>query len=63
MMFEGRDICRQYSTVLDATVEAQTIGDRLPEILFPLLQPLYELFNFFKLPMSLVQEETARMKR
>jgi hypothetical protein len=61
-MFEGRNISRQYTTVLDTTVEATTIRDRLPEIVFPLMQPFYELFDFFKLSMSLVQEELAKVR-
>ena len=60
-MFGRRYMSRQYSMVLDTTIEASTIRDKLPEIELQLLQPLYELFNFFKLPMSLVQEEIARM--
>ena len=62
LIFEGRDISLQYNMVLDATVEASIIPDTLPEIIFPLVNPLYELFNFFKLEMQLVQEETAKMK-
>jgi len=62
LMFPGRDICRQHAIVLDTTVDASTIQDRLPEIVHSLLVPLYELFNFFELPIVLVQEELAKMK-
>ncbi len=61
-MFEGQYTCRQYSTVLDMTLEAAAVRERLPEIVFPLLQPFYELFDFFKLPVTLVQEELAKMR-
>ena len=61
-MFEGRNTSRQYSTVLNTTVEASMIRDKLPEIALSLLQPLYELFDFFQLPMSLVQEELTKMR-
>jgi hypothetical protein len=62
--FVGRtDMSRSYSMVLNTTVVASTIRDKLPEIEFELLKPLYELFNFFKLPMSLVQEEITRMTK
>ena len=59
-MYPGRDICRQHAIVRDATVDASTIQDRLPEIVHNLLVPLYELFNFFELPIVLVQEELAK---
>ncbi len=62
LMLEEQHVCRQYSTVLDATIEAAAVRERLPEIVFPLMQPFYELFDFFKLPMSLVQEELAKMR-
>ena len=61
-MFPSRDICRQHAIVLDTTVDASTIQDRLPEIVHSLLVPLYKVFNFFALPMALVQEELAKMK-
>jgi hypothetical protein len=61
-MLGERDVCRQHSIVLDTAVDASRIRDNLSEIVFALLQPLYELFSFFKLPMTLVQEEIAKMK-
>jgi hypothetical protein len=62
MMIGQRDICRQHAIVLDSTVEAKSVQDGLPEIVHQLLTPLYELFDFFELPMTLVQEELAKMK-
>ena len=62
LMFEGRHTCRQYSMVLDATVDVKAVRERLPEIILPAMQPFYELFDFFKLPASLVQGELAKMK-
>jgi hypothetical protein len=63
LFFDRTDLSRSYSMVLNTTVEASTIRDKLPEIEFELLKPLYELFNFFKLPISLVQEEITKMTK
>lgn len=38
------------------------IQDNLAEFLHQLLSPLYERFNFFQLPITLVEEELARMR-
>lgn len=62
LMFPGRDTCRQHAIVCDTRVDAFNIQDRLPEIVHSLLIPLYELFNFFQLPLVLVQEELGKMK-
>ena len=54
---------RQDSIRLQTHVESQAIGPNLPEIVHPLLAPLYELFDFFKLPTKLVVDELTRMHR
>ena len=41
----------------------QQVQDNLAEILHPLLSPLYERFNFFRLPFNLVEEELADLLR
>ena len=43
-------------------IDAQAIDPNLPEIVHPLLSPLYALFDFFELPMELVVDELARMR-
>lgn len=48
--------------VLSTQATPQQIQDNLAEILHPLLAPLYERFNFFRLPFALVEEELARMR-
>ena len=53
---------RQNEIRLQTTIEATSIAPNLPEIIQPLLAPLYALFNFFDLPMSLVSEELTRMR-
>ena len=55
-------ITRQNSITLKTHVDAQMIGTNLPEIVHPLLAPLYALFDFFELPIQLVVDELARMR-
>lgn len=60
-LFNGRT-AHQSQITLTTHVDAQSIGSNLPEIVQPLLEPLYALFDFFVLPASLVAEELARMR-
>ncbi|WP_334384208.1 AlbA family DNA-binding domain-containing protein [Bradyrhizobium sp. AZCC 1577] len=46
-----------------ATVGVASLPDALPEVVFSMLAPLYELFDFFKLPKRLVEEELKEMSR
>ncbi|HWK32254.1 MAG TPA: hypothetical protein VNR51_01060 [Hyphomicrobium sp.] len=62
LLFE-RQVARQDAIDLRTTVEAASIGPNLPEIVHPLLAPLYALFDFFDLPPALVNEELARMRK
>lgn len=48
---------------LTGQVTPQQVQDNLAEILHPLLSPLYERFNFFSLPVNLVEEELANLLR
>jgi len=57
-----RDTAHQDAITLNTHVDAQAIDPNLPEIVHPLLSPLYRLFNFFELPMELVVEELAQMR-
>jgi transcriptional regulator with XRE-family HTH domain len=43
-------------------VQAEQISDTLPELVYRLVRPLYELFDFFQLPATLVSEELAEMR-
>lgn len=61
MLFEDRTAHQDHIT-LATHVDAQSIGSNLPEIVQPLLEPLYSLFDFFVLPANLVTEELARMR-
>ena len=61
MIFDGQ-VSRQDEIRLSTHVETNTIDANLPEIVHPLLTPLYALFDFFELPMRLVVEELASMR-
>ena len=43
-------------------VDTPALASNLPEIVHPFLEPLYALFDFFALPMSLVTEELTRLR-
>ena len=58
---DGR-VARQDSITLSTHIESQTVISNLPEIVHPLMSPLYALFDFFELPMQLVVDELARMR-
>ncbi len=58
----GSQVSRQNSITLKTHVDAQAIDTNLPEIVHPLLSPLYALFDFFELSTQLVVEELARMR-
>lgn len=60
-ILEGR-VARQKSITLNTHIDAHAIDANLPEIVHPLLSPLYALFDFFELPMQLVIDELARMR-
>jgi len=55
-------IARQNAITLRTVIDTASIGPNLPEIVHPLLAPLYALFDFFDLPMSLVTEELTKMR-
>ena len=48
---------------LSLTATVAEIEDNLAELLHPVLRPLYERFDFFELPMNLVTEELAGLRR
>lgn len=60
-VWDGRT-ARQDNITLQTNIDAQAIDPNLPEIVHPLLSPLYALFDFFELPMQLVVDELARMR-
>lgn len=60
-VWEGQ-FARQDAITLSTHVDAQAIDANLPEIVHPLLSPLFSLFDFFELPMELVVDELADMR-
>jgi transcriptional regulator with XRE-family HTH domain len=58
---EGRT-ARQNNITLKTHINVEAIDPNLPEIVQPLLSPLYSLFDFFELPMQLVATELTRMR-
>ena len=58
----GGKISRQEEIVLQTHVDGTAIDPNLPEIVHPLLEPLYALFDFYQLPLQLVTEELAAMQ-
>ena len=53
-LLTGLNVARQNSISLKTHIDTHAIEPNLPEILHPLLSPLYALFNFFELPMQSV---------
>ena len=62
-MIFGDSVSRQDEYTIETTIDIARIADNLPEIIYPLIAPLYEGFGFFQLPLSLPSEEIARMRR
>jgi hypothetical protein len=54
-------ISHQNQHMVETTIKISTIPTALPEIVFGILDPLYQLFDFFRLPKRVVEEEIAKM--
>jgi hypothetical protein len=52
-------IARQDEFEVQTTLEMRQIADNLPEVIHPLLKPLYEQFHFFRLTMDHVRHDLA----
>ncbi len=61
LLFDGHT-SRQATYRTNISAQADQIADTLPELVDRLVRPLYELFDFFQLPATLVTEELARMR-
>jgi len=59
----GKHISRENDFLGRCTFAPGRANTNLPEIVHPLLKPLYALFSFFELPVELVTEELADMRR
>lgn len=58
----GGSKAKQDSITLHTHVDTAVIAASLPEIVHPLLSPLYALFDFFELPKSLVDAELQKLR-
>ncbi|CAO3449872.1 AlbA family DNA-binding domain-containing protein [Azospirillum largimobile] len=61
LVYPGQ-ISRQNTFERSLSIMSDKIEDQLPELLFEFLLPLYALFDFFKLPKQLVDEEVRRLR-
>jgi hypothetical protein len=59
LSYERTAYQNHYAT--EANIEIPTIPTSLPEIVFTIVSPLYQLFDFFQLPKRVVQEELFKM--
>jgi Putative DNA-binding domain len=62
-LFLGDFHAAQGTYVSTQTVALSALPGALPEVVFAILAPLYELFDFYKLPKRLVEEELASLQR
>lgn len=61
MLMQGRISC-QDTVTSTAVVPAGSISETLPDVVRPLVEPLYAAFDFFKPPDSLYREEITKMR-
>ena len=54
--------CFEPEVTVSAEARPSDIEDNLTEVLHTLLAPVYERFDFFQLPLALVQAEVARLR-
>lgn len=62
-LFSRNRVSHDGEAELRTLATATQINDNLVEVLHSLLLPLYERFEFFELPVEMVQEELDRMRR
>jgi hypothetical protein len=62
MMFDD-SISQTDEITLRGRATPGQVRDNLAEVLFPLLAPLYERFDFFRLPVKLVGEESQKLQQ
>ena len=62
-LFAGHYASSTNEVILKEQITQQQVQDNLAEFLHPLLQPLYEKFNFFGLPFDRVAKKLQRLRR
>ncbi len=60
-MLNGRT-SSQESYEVSQSVDIDSISTSIPDIVYNMVSPMYELFDFFKLPKQLVVEEVKRLR-
>ncbi|MBB5695799.1 recombinase family protein [Muricoccus pecuniae] len=61
LLFDGRT-SHEDSVTLDTIVPVSSVSPNLVEVVHPMLEPLYALFDFFQLPSGLVQGELTKLR-
>jgi hypothetical protein len=62
IFFDPRGPSRQDSVTSERIIPSDQISETLPEIVKTLTQPLYETFDFYDIPSTLVREELLKMR-
>jgi hypothetical protein len=60
--FDPRGPSRQDSVTSECTIPSDQISETLPELVKGLTQPLYEAFDFYDVPATVVREELLNMR-
>lgn len=63
VLFDDDRRCGQNEYEAWQTVAVSALPGALPEVVFAILAPLYELFDFFQLPKRLVEQELAGLQQ
>jgi len=56
-------VCKEDAVSLATVVAAETVAANLPEVVQHLLSPLYERFDFSRVPLEIVQRELNRLRK
>lgn len=56
-------VCHTDKIVLQGEATAREIAENTVEVLHPLLKPLYELFEFYEIPVNFIVEELDNMRQ
>jgi hypothetical protein len=62
LFFDPRGPSRQDSVTSERIIRSDQISETLPEIVKSLTQPLYEAFDFYDVPSTVVREELLKMR-
>lgn len=62
LFFDPRGPSRQDIVTSERIIESDQISETLPELVKALTQPLYEIFDFYDIPATVVREELLKMR-